>query len=165
VSARSEASRAMLESKHRSDGPTAWTTALALRAEGRGLLAASALTLGLIHQTSWKGCSRKLAAGDRTHAAGNIPARLLRKGYPPVVHPLPCLPRCRLLPLGDLAARRACAAPSSHAPQIRLHLLQVRLHLAHILLVGHVEADLDCVLVAADYGRYSTPMMRSFLSR
>ena len=64
----------MLESKHRSDGPTALTTALALRAEGRGLLAASALTLALIHQTSWKGISRKFASAASIKRVGKQPA-------------------------------------------------------------------------------------------
>ena len=79
--------------------------------------------------------------------------------------PIPCLPRCRLLPLGDSAARRACAAVLPCASDTPASLADAFAFRARALLVGHVEAGLGRVLVAAGHGRYPTPPMRSFPGR
>src|SRR5215212_5512820 len=78
--------------------------------------------------------------------------------------PIPCLPRCRLLPLGDSAARRACAAVLPYALDTLPSLADAFASRARALLVGHVEAGLGCVLLGADHGRYPTSM-RSFPGR
>jgi len=78
--------------------------------------------------------------------------------------PFLCLPCCRLPPLGGSAARRACAAVLPCASDTPPSLAGAFAFRAPALLVGHAEAGPGCVLAAADYGRYPTPM-RSFPGR
>jgi hypothetical protein len=85
-----------------------------------------------------------------------LPARPLRKGYPQWAILFLCLLLCRLLPLGDLAARRADAAVLPCALGTLPSLADGSPSRAHALLAWHEEAALGCALVAGYHDLYPT---------
>src|SRR5215203_74421 len=104
---------------------------------------------------------QSLRLGTEPHATRNVLAQPVTLLW---AIPFPCPPHCRLLPLGDLAARRVGAAFRPCASDTLPSLADVFASRAHVLLVGYSEAGLGCVLVAADHGRCRTSM-RSFRGR
>src|SRR5215211_5134593 len=118
----------------------------------------------LIHRSAWKGCLPKLAAKDRTSCYPRCSRPTTKGASLPWSNLFPCLPPCRLAPLGDSAARRACAAFLPCALGTPPSPADASASRALALSVEHVQAAVGRVLVATHQGRYLTSM-RSFPDR
>jgi len=116
---------------------------------------------GIMHRSAWKGFLRSQRQGAEPHATRNVMARPVTLLWAIL---FPCPPHCRLLPPGEIAARRVGAIFRPCASDTLPSLADEFASRAHVLLVHYSEAGLGCVLVAADHGRYRTSM-RSFPGR